>query len=93
MEIRTENHKSGGRYVAGEAPNEAEMTFSRASDHLIIIDHTDVPDRYRGQGVGAQLAAHAVEAARQGGWKIIALCPFFKAQVARHPEWSDVISR
>jgi hypothetical protein len=93
MDIRTENHKSGGRYVTGAAPNEAEMTFSRASDHLIIIDHTGVPDFFRGQGVGAALAAHAVEVARQGGWKIIPLCPFFKAQVARHPEWSDVISR
>jgi predicted GNAT family acetyltransferase len=33
-----------------------------------------------------------VEAARTGGWKIIPLCPFFKAQAQRHPEWKDVVN-
>ena len=93
MDIRTEDGPKGGRYVTGEPGVEAEMTFSRASPKLIIIDHTGVPDIYRGQGIGAKLAEHAIEAARAGGWKIIPLCPFMKAQVQRHPEWMDVISR
>ncbi|MBB1248626.1 MULTISPECIES: GNAT family N-acetyltransferase [unclassified Rhizobium] len=93
MDIRTEDGPKGGRYVTGEAGAEAEMSFSRASPRLIIIDHTGVPDIYRGQGVGAKLAEFAVEAARAGGWKIIPLCPFFKAQVERHPDWADIISR
>jgi uncharacterized protein len=93
MDIRTEDGPKGGRYVTGEPGAEAEMTFSRASPKLIIIDHTGVPDIYRGQGVGVKLAEFAVEAARAGGWKIIPLCPFFKAQVEKHPDWQDVISR
>jgi predicted GNAT family acetyltransferase len=93
MDIRTEDSPKGGRYVTGETGAEAEMTFSRASPHLIIIDHTGVPDIYRGQGVGVKLAEFAVQAARAGGWKIIPLCPFFKAQVEKHPDWQDVISR
>ncbi|MFM2279741.1 MAG: hypothetical protein RLZZ444_1972 [Pseudomonadota bacterium] len=92
MDIRSEDGPTGGRYVTGTPGQEAEMTFSRASPKLSIIDHTGVPDIYRGQGVGQALAQHAVEAARAGGWKIIPLCPFFKAQVGRHPEWRDVIS-
>jgi uncharacterized protein len=92
-EIRDEDGPKGGRYVTGEQGQEAIMTFSRASPRLIIIDHTEVPDVYRGQGVGAKLAAHAIEEARKGGWKIIPLCPFMKSQVERHPEWQDVISR
>lgn len=92
MDIRSEDGPKGGRYVTGEAGQEAVMTFSRASPKLTIIDHTEVPDVYRGQGVGRELASHAVEEARKGGWKIIPLCPFFKAQVERHPEWQDVIA-
>ena len=68
------------------------MTFSRASQKLIIIDHTGVPDALRGKGVGQALAAHAVDRARAGVWKITPLCPFFKAQTVRHPEWADVIA-
>ena len=92
-EIRSEDGPKGGRYVTGEQGQEAIMTFSRASPRLIIVDHTEVPDIYRGQGVGAKLAAHAIEEARRGGWKIIPLCPFMKSQVERHLDWQDVISR
>lgn len=93
MEIREEKTKSGGRYVATVEGHDAEMTYSRASAHLIIIDHTDVPDALRGKGVGQALALHAVEEARKGDWKVIPLCPFFKAQLERHPEWNDIVKR
>ncbi|NTI62474.1 N-acetyltransferase [Agrobacterium rhizogenes] len=92
MDIRNENNASGGRYVATVEGHEAEMTFSRASPNLIIIDHTGVPDALRGKGVGQALALHAVKEARRGGWKIIPLCPFFKAQSLRHKEWHDVVN-
>lgn len=91
MSITLEEHASGGRYVLSEKGAEAELTYSRASPSLIIVDHTQVPDAMRGTGAGSRLAAHAVEQARAGGWKIIPLCPFFKAQLERHPEWADVI--
>lgn len=91
MDIRNEDNPSGGRYVAVLDAHEAEMTFSRSSARMIIIDHTAVPDALRGKGVGQALALHAVEAARQGGWTIFPLCPFFKAQAQRHPDWHDVV--
>lgn len=92
MDIRNENNASGGRYVATVDGHEAEMTFSRTSPKLIIVDHTGVPDALRGKGVGQALALHAVEEARRGGWKIIPLCPFFKAQAQRHDDWRDVVN-
>lgn len=92
MEVEHQTTKSGGRYVATVDGHEAELTYSRTSTTLIIVDHTGVPDELRGRGVGQALAQHAVEDARRGGWKIIPLCPFFKAQAARHSDWRDVIS-
>ena len=92
MDIRNENKASGGRYVATVEGHEAEMTFSRTSPKLIIIDHTGVPDSLRGKGVGQALSLHAVEEARRGGWKIIPLCPFLKAQAQRHDDWRDVVN-
>lgn len=92
MDIRNEETGSKGRYVTTVEGHEAEMTFSRTSPQLIIIDHTGVPDALRGKGVGQALAAHAVETARDGGWKIMPLCPFFRAQAMRHKDWSDVVN-
>ena len=51
MNIEIEEAESKGRaYVAGAA--KAEMTYSRAGDKLLIIDHTEVDDSFRGQGSG-----------------------------------------
>ena len=90
--IQREDTASKGRYVLkGPDGSEAEMTFTKVGDHLIIIDHTDVPDQFRGQGVGVKLVARAVEDARAAGKKIIPLCPFANAQFRRHKEWADVL--
>ncbi|WP_438751951.1 GNAT family N-acetyltransferase [Pararhizobium sp. O133] len=91
MEIEKSETGSHGRYSTTVEGHTGEMTYSRTSPNLIIIDHTGVPDALRGKGVGQALAAHAIEEARKGGWKIIPLCPFMRAQVLRHPDWQDVI--
>ncbi|OJF92249.1 GNAT family N-acetyltransferase [Pararhizobium antarcticum] len=91
MDIKNEETGSHGRYSATLDGHTGEMTYSRASPTLIIIDHTGVPDELRGKGIGQALAQNAVDAARKGGWKIIPLCPFMRAQAQRHPDWQDVI--
>lgn len=68
-----------------------ELTFSRASPTLVIVDHTGVPDALRGMGVGSALAERVVADARTEGFRIVPLCPFFKAQALRHPDWADVV--
>lgn len=86
-----EDGDSKGRYVYRADGAEAEMTFSKVGEHLIIIDHTAVPDAFRGQGIGVKLVTRAVEDARAAGKKIMPLCPFANAQFRRHPEWADVL--
>ena len=89
---REDSSPSKGRWTVTVDGHEAEMTYSRASAQLIIIDHTEVPDALRGRGVGQALVLRAVEDARREAFKIIPLCPFAKAQFERHAEWRDVLS-
>jgi predicted GNAT family acetyltransferase len=91
LRIEREEGPSKGRYVVRLDGAEAEMTYSRAGATMIIIDHTEVPDAMRGRSVGRALVRRAVEDARAEGRSIIPLCPFAKAQIARHPEWHDVL--
>lgn len=90
--IAVEDFGNKGRYVYKADRHEAEMTFSKAGTSQIIIDHTDVPEAFRGQGVGVALVSRAVEDARESGVKIRPLCPFAAAQFRRHPEWHDVLA-
>ena len=90
--ITEERSDSKGRYVArGDGKPDAELTFSIASAHMIIIDHTGVPDAWRGQGVGKALVQRAVEDARARGVQIVPLCPLAKAQIDKTPDWQDVL--
>ncbi|MEM9715300.1 MAG: GNAT family N-acetyltransferase [Pseudomonadota bacterium] len=91
-EITLEETETKGRYALsiGDGP-EAELTYSKAGPEMIIIDHTGVPEVYRGQGVGLKLVQRAVDDARAAGIKIMPLCPFAAAQFRRHPDWADVL--
>jgi predicted GNAT family acetyltransferase len=91
--VEREDGPSKGRYRLVIDGVEAEMTYSRAGQGLIIIDHTDVPAALRGRKVGERLVRQAVEDARRDGIAIIPLCLFAKAQIDRHPEWQDVLRR
>lgn len=90
-DITLEDDGSGGRYVYRIDGEEAEMTFRRAGDNLVVVDHTGVPHRFRGQGVAAALVAKSVEDFRAAGLKVLPLCPFVVAQFRRHPEWADLL--
>ena len=93
LPIEREDNGHKGRYVVRNAEGaEAEMTFTRSGESRIIIDHTGVPDAFRGQGVGARLVARAVEDARAEGKTVMPLCPFAAAQFRRHPDWADVLA-
>lgn len=93
-EIELDEGASKGRYfLRGADGAVAEMTFSKAGERMIIIDHTDVPDAFRGQGVGVRLVERAVADARAAGKTIVPLCPFANAQFRKHPEWADVLKR
>ncbi len=92
-EIASQQHATGGKYSVSVNGNEAELTFSRAGDHLIIIDHTDVPDPLRGLGLGQMLVRRAVDDARNQGIKVLPLCPFAASEFRKHAEYRDVLSR
>jgi len=92
-QIELQDFGNKGRYVHVAGSDEAEMTFVKVGDTQIIIDHTEVPPVFRGQGIGEALVTRAVEDARKKGLKIRPLCPFAAAQFRRHPEWSDVLAQ
>jgi predicted GNAT family acetyltransferase len=91
-EITREEGPSKGRYAATLDGHAAELTYSRLGDATIILDHTGVPDALRGRNVGRALVARAVADARAEGRRIVPLCPFAKALIARTPDWHDVLA-
>lgn len=78
-------------YVGSLDAPDAQMTFSRAGEGMIIIDHTEVSDRLRGQGVGRKLLDRLVTFARENQLKVIPLCPFAKSVFDKDASIGDVL--
>ena len=88
--------EKGGRgafLVKGENGDRlAELTYVTAGETGFTIDHTQVDESLRGQGVGEKLIDEAVKYARDKGLKISATCPYASRKLADDPKYSDVYS-
>jgi predicted GNAT family acetyltransferase len=95
MDISVSHEEHGHRgafFVMQDGKRLAEMTYSRASPTLVIIDHTEVDRSLGGKGVGRRLLDTAVQWARDTGTRVMATCPFAKAQFDRDPSIGDVLA-
>ncbi len=91
MQIKHDTAETKGSfYIEREGKRVAEMTYSKAGMERIIIDHTEVLDEARGEGLGKKLVYQAVEFAREKNLKILPLCPFAKSVFSKNPEIRDV---
>lgn len=69
----------------------AEMTYSRAGDSMIIIDHTEVSEKLRGKGAGVKLLEALVIYSRENKMKVMPLCPFAKSVFTKREDLRDVL--
>lgn len=83
--------QKGFFYIKEEEEELALMTYKWRSPDLMIIEHTEVNEKLEGKGIGKQLVDRAVEFAREKGAKILPLCTFAKAVIAKTPEYQDVL--
>jgi predicted GNAT family acetyltransferase len=92
MEILHEIDGSKGAFrIRENGKVAAEMTYSRAGEKLMIIDHTEISPALQGQGVGRKLLQMAVDFARSNGIKILPLCPYAKSVFDKDPDIRDVL--
>jgi len=89
--IQKDDPENGVFYIDKNGKIVAEMTYTWAGTDRIIIDHTQVDNSLKGQGIGKQLVTKAVEFARAKNIKIVPICPFAKRVLEQTPEFNDVL--
>jgi uncharacterized protein len=91
-DIQLKNDPNGrGAFVIEEGEERlAEMQFG-IKDKNLIVYHTEVNDKLKGQNIGSKLVSTMVEYARKENLKVVPLCAFVNAQFKRRPEqYADV---
>ena len=62
----------------------AFLAYDRTPESLILI-HTEVPAPFRGEHFGEALVKAAIEYGRAEHLRIVAVCPFARAYLRKHP--------
>ncbi|WP_028980689.1 GNAT family N-acetyltransferase [Sporocytophaga myxococcoides] len=91
-EIRQQVHEGGGMFFIRIGDKIlAKLEYSLKSEHLMTIDHTEVDESLKGEGIGHLLVEKAISFARSNKMKVIPYCPFAKAIIDKTTEFQDVI--
>lgn len=88
MEVQNQTERK--RLVVAQDGHEAYSEYIPLSDR-IIFTHTEVPKALEGRGIASKLALAGLEWTKAEGKKVVPLCPFVAAYMARHPEWKEIL--
>ena len=87
---RPQQKVTTGRFEIERNGEVAYLEYSLSGNVLVLI-HTEVPEKLRGLGLASSLAQTAFEWARDNKLKVDVVCPSVQGYVARHPAWSELL--
>lgn len=89
--IEVADHPDKERYeirVSGELAGFAQ--YRQRPGGLAFV-HTEIDDRFEGQGLGSRLVSFALDDARARGVAVLPFCPFVRSYIERHSEYLDLV--
>ncbi|NNH74229.1 N-acetyltransferase [Nocardia uniformis] len=69
----------------------AGLTAYVDNDEQRIFFHTEVDERFAGQGLASKLISAALADTRAAGKRIVPVCPFVAKFVGKHHEFDDLV--
>lgn len=94
MSIEVRDNAGKTRYEALVDGKLAGFAVYGLSEGAIVFLHTEIDDAYEGQGVGSALVRGALDDVRAKDERdVVALCPFVKTWIERHPDYQDLLHR
>lgn len=79
-----------GKYTIGVEGQTVGLTAVADRGNQRVFYHTEVDDQFEGRGLATILVREALEATRQDGKRVVAVCQLVAAFLKRHPEFSDI---
>ena len=66
------------------------ITFVRTGPNTVIIDHTEVDDKYQNSDIELNLVRCVCQIAREQHRNVLPICPIAQTLFSRYPEFDDV---
>jgi uncharacterized protein len=79
-----------GRFEIEREGQVAYLDYNLAGD-VLVLAHTEIPEKLRHKGLASALAKTALDWARERNLKVDIVCPTVQQYIAKHPEYSDLV--
>jgi uncharacterized protein len=89
--IAVRNDPDGERYVAEIGAETAGYTVYHLRHGIYFFAHTEIEDRFTGQGIGKTLVRSALDDVRAHDGTIVPICPYVAGFINRNPEYEDLV--
>lgn len=90
--VAVDNNPELNRYEIRVGEQMAGFAEYIPTDGLLSFTHTEIDPAFEGQGLGSRLVRAALDDIRDtGGVKVLAVCPFVKGWMLKHPEYADLL--
>ena len=90
IQLKLDDQNRGAFVIEEGDERLAEMVIAISGQRLIVY-HTEVSEKLRGQGIAAKLLDQMVAYVRSKTLKVVPLCPYVLAQFKRHAElYNDI---
>ena len=89
-EPRPREKVTSGRFEMERNGEVAYLEYS-LSKNILVLAHTEVPEKLRHMALAASLAETALHWARERNLKVDIVCPTVQRYVAKHPEYADLV--
>ena len=79
-----------GFYAYRDGHTVGKITFVRTGTNIVIIDHTEVDDKYCNDDIELNLVRQVCAMARRQHRHVLPMCPIARTMFIRYPEFDDV---
>ena len=83
---------TSGRFEIERNGEIAYLEYSLSKD-ILVLAHTEIPEKLRHMGFASSLAETALHWAREHNLKVDLVCPTVQQYVKKHPEYADLVFR
>ncbi len=79
------------RFVIAVDGEVGGYTKYRPGPGIRAFVHTEIDERFQGQGLGSRLVSQALDATRAEGLLVEPHCPYVRSFIAKHPVYLDLV--
>lgn len=92
MSTEVSHNESEQRYEIRVDGELAGYLVAQPDGDTVTLPHTEVDERFEGQGLASQLVTAALEDIRSRGRRIRPTCPYVKSFLEEHGEYADLVA-